>query len=327
LTQHLVKAIEAALNPIYGSHIHDLQGGCCMLDDMGTEPDSAIAMESAVQYAMAVASKKLPAHFSKMRDRLKSIVDSEEILVLAQPIMNLKQGDIIGWEILTRGPVNTPYHLPAELFEFAYEADLLPKLELIVMNKAFQEIAERNIQEQVFINITPVSLGLPYFLNEVLNKLSRFPQISPSQIVFEITERHSIRDFAHMGSILAEYRAFGFRFAVDDAGSGYSSLQTISELIPDIIKIDKSVISNIDQVAVKQLLLKALVLFAQNINCQVIAEGVEREEESDMLQSLEVPMGQGFYFAKPESISHHRERVVHFSELKRKLLKPKVSSA
>ncbi|WP_028551141.1 EAL domain-containing protein [Paenibacillus sp. UNC451MF] len=293
------------------------QSGCYM---MGPEMENIeVAIQFAYRYALSIATKRLPVHFSQSRQQLIDIIETENISVLAQPIMNLTSGDIFGWEILTRGPQNTPFHSPAELFDFAYQADVLSKMEFLVMKKAFEEMSKRSIKEQVFINITPVTLSHPLLLEQLLMLLKEHPSVAPSQIVLEITERHAIRDFNFMGALMAKYRSLGFRFAVDDAGAGYSSLQSITELIPDIIKIDKSVIQNIDQMTVKQSLLRSLMHFAENINCQVIAEGVEREEEAEMLYDLKVQMGQGFYFARPEPLAADQERVQRFDLLKAKI--------
>ncbi|MCZ8516535.1 EAL domain-containing protein [Paenibacillus filicis] len=266
------------------------------------------AIQSAYYYAHSIATRKLPAHFSALRDQVLDILKREQISVLAQPIMNLASGEIFGWEILTRGPRNSPLHTPGELFEMAFQADLLSKLEFLVIRKAVEEISLRGIREQVFLNVTPVTLCHPLFLHHMLETVKEFDNISSSQIVLEITERHAIRDFQYTGSVMAAFRAHGFRFAVDDAGAGYSSLQSISELIPDMIKIDRSVISNIDQASVKQSLLRALLHFADNINCQVIAEGVERKEEAAMLLQMQVQMVQGFYFARPQPLVTDHER-------------------
>lgn len=291
----LRKQLESALNRRNSSSTCksvQFQMGCYLF---GTETENTeAAIQSAIHYARSIATKKLPPDFSPSRQELARILHHESITVLAQPIISLTDGEVFGWEILTRGPQNTPLHTPADLFEFAYQADLLTKMEFLVMKKALEEIHHRGIKEQVFINITPISLGHPLFLDQLLGYLKQYPHIQPSQIVLEITERHTIRDYAYMGTILAQYRAYGFRFAVDDAGAGYSSLQSISELIPDIIKIDKSVIQNIDRMSVKQSLLKALLYFAENMNCSVVAEGVEREEEAKLLMGLKVQMGRVF---------------------------------
>ncbi|MBE1441527.1 EAL domain-containing protein [Paenibacillus sp. OAS669] len=298
--------------------------GCYM---MGPDIENIeAAIQFAYRYALSIAMKKLPVHFSQSRQQLIDIIQTENIAVLAQPIMNLTSGDIFGWEILTRGPQNTPFHSPAELFDYAYQADVLSKMEFLVMKKAFEEMAKRSIKEQVFINVTPVTLSHPLLLRHLMKLLDAYPTVAPSQIVLEITERHAIKDFRFMGALMSKYRSIGFRFAVDDAGAGYSSLQSITELIPDIIKIDKSVIQNIDQMTVKQSLLRSLVHFAENINCQVIAEGVERAEEAEMLYDLKVQMGQGFYFAKPEPLEADQDRIQRCDLLKAKVKRSRQAS-
>ncbi|MFD2613681.1 EAL domain-containing protein [Paenibacillus gansuensis] len=239
------------------------------------------------------------------RDDILAILEEENISVLAQPIMNLQSGDVFGWEVLTRGPRNTPFYSPLELFEYAFQTDLLIRMECLVTSKALLEIASREIKEQVFINVTAISLGHPIYLSFLLDQLKKVPQVAPTQLIFEITERHAIKDYHEMGVTIRKYRDHGFRFAVDDAGAGYSSLLTISELIPDIIKIDKSLIQNIDQISVKRSILKALMQFAQEIQCEVVAEGIERVEEAEVLFQHEVQMGQGYYFARPEPLNEN----------------------
>lgn len=314
----ICEELESKLEKIFSLHIDTplrIKTGSTLVEN---HPDPDFALDVAYHFAMAKAAKDLPAHFAMQNIQFEEILRNENLSVLTQPIMDLKSGEIFGWEVLTRGPKNSPFHSPEDLFEFADQAEALPELEWVVIQKALREITERQIKEQVFINITPVSLSDPKLLGRLLEHL-RVLNLDSSQIIFEITERHSIRDFEQMASILRSYRAQGFRFAVDDAGSGYSSLQSISELIPDIIKIDKSVIRNIDRESVKQAMLRSLLYFAENINCTVIAEGVEREEEANILLQNHVHMGQGYYFAKPQPFEHGRN-VVHFATLKEKII-------
>jgi EAL domain-containing protein (putative c-di-GMP-specific phosphodiesterase class I) len=314
------KDVDRALNSYMELQLQSrlkLQSGSMIVGE-STDSTEAV-MQAAYYYALSVATEKLPSHFAPYRQKLQQIIHDKAIYVLTQPIMCLENGEIFGWELLTRGPQHSPFHTPTELFEFAYQADLLNELEVLVIEKAFQEIAARSIKEQVFINITPVTLVQPSLLTHILTCLKEYPNILPEQLIFEITERHSIRDYEQMGAILNIYRSYGFRFAVDDAGAGYSSLQSISELVPDIIKIDKSVIQNIDQVAVKQSLLRALMYFAEDIKCEVIAEGIERVEEANILFDHQVKMGQGYYFAKPERMQFDYART-HVPRLRDKIM-------
>lgn len=310
---------EARIERQFSLHMESsltIRTGCAHIEE--SNKGIEFAVEAGYHQAMAAAAKNLPAHFAMQHSELKEIIRTENLTVLTQPIMDLKTGEVYGWEILSRGPKNSVFHNPVELFEFADQTDSLPELEWLVIQKALREITERQIKEQVFINITPVSLSDPQLLGRLLEQLKLAGRDS-SQIIFEITERHSINDFEQMASIVRSYRTQGFRFAVDDAGSGYSSLQSISELIPDIIKIDKSVIRNIDREAVKVAMLRSLLYFAEHINCTVIAEGVEREEEANVLLQNQVHMGQGYYFARPQPFEHGRN-VIQFESLKEKII-------
>ncbi|RKP53974.1 EAL domain-containing protein [Cohnella endophytica] len=272
-------------------------------------------LEESYQAALAIATGVITPKMEALRGQMEHLLEKGSINVLAQPIMNLTSGDVYGWEILTRGPEGTALHSPDELFQFAAQTRLLSRLEFLVVKRALEEIASRKIREPVFLNVTAVTLTHPLFLTHVLQCLERHPPLSPQQVYFEITERHQITNMNAMIEILRTYRKHGFRFAVDDAGSGYSSLQWIGELVPELIKIDRAFIQHVDRFAVKESLLRAIVTAAREMNCEIVAEGVEREEEADMLFKLDVDMGQGFYFARPNVLLHEHEREM-FQETK-----------
>lgn len=276
------------------------------------------SLAEAYQSALALATGVMTSQMKQLRSQMEHILETGTITVLAQPIMDLTSGDVHGWEILTRGPENSILHFPDELFRFASQARLLTKLEFLVVRRSIEEIASRKIREPVFLNVTAVTLSHPLFLAHVLKLLEKHPPLSPRQIYFEITERHEVTNFRAMVDILQTYRKHGFRFAVDDAGSGYSSIQLIGELVPELIKIDRSVIQHVDRIAIKESLLKAFVNAAREIKCELVAEGVEREEEMDVLFRLDIKMGQGFYFAKPNVLLHEHERDM-FKETKARI--------
>lgn len=287
---------------------------------MEPEPASTpLAMSIAYHYAQGIATGKLSPNFTYTKEQLSDIIKNKQIQVLSQPIMDLHDGAIFGWEILARGPENTPFHRPTELFDYAYQADMLSEMELLVVEKTFHEMTERQIGEQVFVNMTSVSLEHPSVYDTIVDYLSKYPGVNPKQIVFEITERHAIRDYRQTADMMGKYRELGFRFALDDAGAGYASLQSISELVPDMIKIDRSLIANIDQGKVKQSLLKALIEFARDINCEVIAEGIERKEEADIVYRSEITKGQGYYFAKPAPQLYGYDGRLHLEQTREKI--------
>lgn len=309
---------DAGGQPEYRKHLK-LTGTYVPLKLQGSEGGTtAERLEEAYQFALALATKQVTPQVIAARKQLDQILQDCNISVLAQPIMNLNNGDVFGWEILTRGPVASVFHLPDELFRFASQSKQLSKLEFMVVKFALEEIASRQIREPVFLNVTAVTLSHPLFLSHVLQCLEKHPPLSPAQIVFEITERHEVEDFKAMTETLDRFRGYGFRFAVDDMGAGYSSLQWVGELAPELIKIDRSVIQFVDRFAVKMSLLRAIVTAAREMSCEVVAEGVEREEEADVLFRLNVGMGQGYYFAKPNVLLRENEREA-FQETKQRI--------
>jgi EAL domain-containing protein (putative c-di-GMP-specific phosphodiesterase class I) len=122
--------------------------------------------------------------------------------------------------------------------------------------------------------------------------------------------------------VLDHYREQGFQIAIDDAGAGYSSLQSISELMPDYIKVDRSLINGIDHNEVKSNMLEAFVIFAKKMNSKIIAEGIETEAELQRVNDLGIEYGQGFFIAEPSnsipSITGAAKQCIGFLKLKSK---------
>jgi EAL domain-containing protein (putative c-di-GMP-specific phosphodiesterase class I) len=122
----------------------------------------------------------------------------------------------------------------------------------------------------------------------------------PRQVVIEITERTAIKDYPAFRERLRAFRDRGYRFAVDDAGSGYAGLGSIANLEPDFIKLDISLITGIDSNPIKQRLVETMVRFANHQGAKVIAEGVERAEEFNTVKRLGVHLVQGFFINEPK---------------------------
>jgi len=125
---------------------------------------------------------------------------------------------------------------------------------------------------------------------------------SPERVVIEITERTAIKDYPKFRERLRAFRERGFRFAVDDAGSGYAGLGSIANLEPDFIKLDISLINAIDTNFIKQNLVETMVKFANDHGAKVIAEGVERAEEFNAVHELGVHLVQGFFLHRPSHL-------------------------
>ncbi|MBI4410846.1 MAG: EAL domain-containing protein [Gemmatimonadetes bacterium] len=227
---------------------------------------------------------------------LKATLREGLVFIEYFPIIVTGTEAIYGYEALARG-TRRELRSPEVLFDVAEEANLIWELGRLLRVRAVQGILhELGPDQHLFLNVDPRDFDDPSFRNMSAQDLGIE---DPSRIVLEITERTAIKDYPRFQEYLAAFRERGFRFAVDDAGSGYAGLGSIANLAPDYIKLDISLISNIDSNFLKQNLVETMVKFAEAQNALVIAEGVERREEFETIRQLGVHLAQGFLFHRP----------------------------
>jgi EAL domain-containing protein (putative c-di-GMP-specific phosphodiesterase class I)/GGDEF domain-containing protein len=222
---------------------------------------------------------------------LRSSLRDRAVYVDYHPIVVTETQEIFGYEALARGVMRS-LRSPEVMFDVAAEADLVWELSRLCRSRAIEGIETRlQPNELLFLNVDPHDFSDPAFNeNEV-----KYPE----RVVIEITERTAIKDYPKFRERLRIFRERGFRFAVDDAGSGYAGLGSIANLEPDFIKLDISLINAIDTNFIKQNLVETMVRFANDHGAMVIAEGVERAEEFKTVKDLGVHLVQGFFLHRP----------------------------
>ncbi|UPO87009.1 EAL domain-containing protein [Niallia sp. Man26] len=268
------------------------------------------AIYLAYQQALSMAQKGLTSEFNEMSFALGKIVANKDISLLAQPILDVETNKVKACEMLTRGPVGTSLENPLQLFSVARQTNHLYDLEMVVLEKALEQIKLTTWKFDIFINFTPLTLGNQHFVKDLKKLMNKYKEISPNRITIEVTERDSIEGLEYFISNLKLLRLIGFRVAIDDTGAGYASLNSISEIMPDIIKIDRSVIQNIDKNSVKESMLKGLLLIAKEVGSIVVAEGIESAEEALVLSRNKVDLAQGYFYARPTSLSNNLQTIV-----------------
>jgi EAL domain-containing protein (putative c-di-GMP-specific phosphodiesterase class I)/GGDEF domain-containing protein len=239
------------------------------------------------------------ARSTEQRERARKVADLRNSLrergvyIDYHPIVYADTEEIFGYEALARG-VMRALRSPEVMFEVAEEADLIWELSRLCRSRALEGL-ESHLKpgESLFINVDPHDFSDPLFGEE------NVPH--PERVVLEITERTAIKDYPKFRERLKGLREKGYRFAVDDAGSGYAGLGSIANLEPDFIKLDISLITAIDTNFIKQNLVETLVNFANDHGAKVIAEGVERAEEFMTVRKLGVHLVQGFFLHKPSA--------------------------
>ncbi len=232
------------------------------------------------------------------RRELDEVIKDQQITVLFQPIFDIKKRRIHGYEALSRGPQYNELCSPLKLFAVAEQYGKLSELELICRKKAITAFAQQKLPGKLFLNVSPQVLlerGHPY--GETLNFLESCG-LSNQQVVVEITEQQKVDD-SMLKQATNHYRRLGFDIAIDDLGAGHSGLRQWSELIPDIVKVDRYFIENCHMDMVKKAFLKSIVTLAKATGAKVIAEGIELEAELKLLLQLGISLCQGFHLERP----------------------------
>jgi EAL domain-containing protein (putative c-di-GMP-specific phosphodiesterase class I) len=208
-----------------------------------------------------------------------------------QPIVDLVTNEAIAVEALARFDI-TPYRPPDVWFTEAHENGVGVELELLAVTLAVARLPMLPDSVALTVNAGPQTAMCPELRDVVLDAPA-------GRLILELTEHNVIEDYPGLIAALRVLRQAGTRIAIDDTGSGYSSLGHILKLAPDFIKLDRDLVSGIDVDPVRRALAASLVSFAAETGAQIIAEGVETEDELDILRRLGVHHAQGYHFGRP----------------------------
>lgn len=230
---------------------------------------------------------------------IQRIISQELVTTLYQPIISLINGEIIGYEALSRGPEQTDFFSPLKLISAAEEARCIWDLEMLFRRKAIEKAVNIPSNRLLFLNVDPNIMQDVNYKQGITKSYLNTYQIDERDIVFEITEHTVIEDYQGFKQITDHYRQQNYNIAIDDVGSGYSGLKSITELRPDYIKIDMDLIRDIDQDGFKKSIIKGLVSVAKDTGMQLIGEGVETVAELRTLIELGVHNAQGYLLHRP----------------------------
>ncbi len=234
---------------------------------------------------------------------IKQIIDHKHIRTVYQPIYSMKTGSLLGYEALSRGPEGSCYENPDVLFSTANKYQCLQELENLCYTTAIRSIGAGLGEAYLFLNINPLVLNRHNYESGLLQNVIKESHLQYCNIVLELTEKAEVLDYAELRQILSFYRQHGFLIAIDDAGSGYSNLAAIVELKPEFVKIDMSLIRDVNKSPIKKAMLETLVGFCSKVNVRIICEGIETEEELKVLCSIGCDYGQGFLLGYPGEIN------------------------
>jgi len=237
-----------------------------------------------------------------LRQELLRIIHDESIIPLFQPIIRTKKGALYGYETLSRGPKESPLHMPEPLFAAARKYNLLFALDSLCRKKAIARFQQLALEGKLFINIDPYCLMDSAHQQGTTLDALRQHNLPCSRVVIELTEHQQVDDIEALKASAAYYRNMGFTIAMDDLSAGYSNLQLMNELRPDFIKLDKYFVSKLAHDPVAREFTRAIRKLAQSIDCAVIAEGIEQEIDLSAARKLKIAFTQGYLFGRPAAI-------------------------
>ncbi|MBA3890705.1 MAG: EAL domain-containing protein [Gemmatimonadaceae bacterium] len=281
----------AALFDIYVGHAHVYYNPKVRLERLIYR-----GIREAANAARSVEERERARRVADLRTSLRE----RSVYVDYHPIVVTDTMEIFGYEALARGQMRS-MRSPEVMFDVADQADLVWELSRLCRSRALEGLDGRLGKDKLlFVNVDPHDFDDPAFNEKEVSE--------PGRVVIEITERTAIKDYPKFRERLRAFRDAGFRFAVDDAGSGYAGLGSIANLEPDFIKLDISLINAIDTNFIKQNLVETMVRFANDHGAKVIAEGVERAEEFNTVRDLGVHLVQGFYLHRPSATAPKEDR-------------------
>ena len=290
---HISVPIQLSDGRIYGTF-------CCFK----TAPDMTLVDRdlALVQIFAEFTGKQLERQLAakrthaEMAARIHSIIATESVALVYQPIFDLAADRIVGFEALARFAA-APIRPPNVWFDEATQVGLVEALEITVISQALDSLAYLPQDTYLTLNISPTTV-----LSGVLSSLLKRAPLE--RIVLEITEHVSIPDYAQLVRVLQPLRKNGLRLAVDDAGAGYASFRHILQLEPDMIKLDISLTRDIDTDRTRRALAAALIRFAEETGSKIIAEGVETQAELSMLRHLRTNKAQGYLIGRPMPLAN-----------------------
>lgn len=238
-----------------------------------------------------VEERKLKRAKDDMAARIRDVLAREAFNPVYQPIFDLSTGLPVGVECLCRF-VGEAQRTPDVWFKEAQDCELGLALEIATMRKALA--VSRNFPRELYVSVNAspelvMSGQLPAVLSAFPNR----------RIVIELTEHTRVDDYGMLNAAIKLLRSRGYEIAVDDAGSGYSSLQHIIQIAPDIIKLDIGLTRGVDTDQARRALISALLYFSRETGCSIIAEGIETEHECASLRTLGIDKGQGYLLSRP----------------------------
>ncbi|QID18659.1 bifunctional diguanylate cyclase/phosphodiesterase [Nitrogeniibacter mangrovi] len=235
---------------------------------------------------------------SEMGVAVLAAIDERRIIPFFQPIMDVKSGRIAAVEVLSRMELNGQLMRADQFIEIAEKVGAIHRLDAIVIEAALTQLQASDYDGYIFFNLSPRALVLSEFVH-TLRALVKRSGIAPNRIVFEITERDTVKNLSLLERFINNLKAEGFGLAIDDFGSGFSSFHYLRRFPFDFLKIEGDFISNMLKSERDRIFVQNITALARQLNIQVVAEFVESADILDELRQLGIEFAQGYHVGRP----------------------------
>jgi diguanylate cyclase (GGDEF)-like protein len=242
----------------------------------------------------AVSNQRLNAE-----EMVKLLREPSSFFALRQPIIDLKDRSVAGYELLTRSSC-PGLHSPEDFLQFAKDVGIVNLVDMNAFKACARATRTLRPGQACHVNILPSSLEY-HMAEEILRMLPQGERLS--NVCLELSEKELVQKPQLFAEMLQKLRAAGLKIALDDVGNGFSSLETILLVRPEVVKIDRALVSKISQRQEQRTMLFNLMQMVAPWNATIVAEGVEEEEDFEVLQELGVDYAQGYLFGLPEPLT------------------------
>ncbi|MCG2578510.1 bifunctional diguanylate cyclase/phosphodiesterase [Dechloromonas sp. XY25] len=225
-------------------------------------------------------------------------IEHRRVVPYFQPILDVANRRIVAYEVLSRIELDGQIIRADEFVEIAERIGVIHRLDMLVLEQALATLAERGHEGEIFVNLSPRALVFSEFSRD-LRRIVAASGISPDHIVFEITERDTVKNLSLLERFLSELKADGFKLAIDDFGSGFSSFHYLRRFPIDYLKIEGDFISNMLHNEKDHTFVTSIRSLAREMGITVVAEYVESAEVLGELERMEVHLAQGYYIGRP----------------------------
>ncbi len=300
------------LRPAAGERLIPFSGGISAIPQLAADRNELFRQADAALYRCKRGGRGTVAIFDADRDLIpeathgedsstavRDIIRARNLKPVYQPIVDLSDGSVLGFEGLIRPGASSPFSNPGQLFAAAAAAGRTVELDLACFEVVTAGAVQIDPQQVVSINLSPQTLEMEDFTASWLLEILARYEISPGRVIVELTEREAITDLDRLRQSVASLQRAGLRLAADDVGAGNAGLRLLSQVRFDIMKIDLSLVQDGAQHDSSRAVVRSLMDLAARQGAVAIAEGLETAEQLRSLRELGITTGQGYLLGRP----------------------------